>query len=224
MNYFLLTKMKLFRGTSAAEAEGILNCLGAFTRNYVKGETIYHAGSVVDCIGVVLSGSVNIAIDDIWGNTSIFSHIDAGEVFAEAYASIPGAALLVNVIASEKAEVLFLKVAKVLNVCSNSCVHHNQLIKNLLQISAQKNLELSKRMLHTSCKSIRGRLLSYFSEQVAQKGSYRFSIPFNRQQLADYLSVDRSTMCNELSKMRNDGILTYKKNNFILIEENINRP
>ncbi len=218
MNYFFLTKTMLFRGTSVVDAESMLKCLGGFTRMFEKGDVIYHAGNVVDHIGLVLSGSVNIASDDIWGNASIFSHINAGEIFAETYASIPGTTLLVNVIASEKAEILFLNVAKIMEVCSGSCTHHNLLIKNLLQISARKNLELSKRMLHTSSKSIRGRLLSYFSEQVTQNGSYRFSVPFNRQQLADYLNVERSAMSNELSKMRKDGILTYEKNFFSVNE------
>lgn len=216
MNYAFLTKTMLFCGVSETEVASMTKCLGTFTRTYEKDEMIYGAGSVVEHIGIVLSGGANITTNDIWGNVGIFIHIATGEIFAETYACIPGAILLVNVVASEKTEVLFLNVAKTMNLCSNSCVHHNQLIKNLLQISSHKNLELSKRMLHTSPKSIRGRLLSYFSEQVTQKGSCQFSIPFNRQQLADYLSVDRSAMSNELSKMRRDGILTYEKNNFSL--------
>lgn len=111
-------------------------------------------------------------------------------------------------------EVLFLNAARLLQTCPNSCVHHNRLIKNLLQISAQKNLTLSRRMLHTSSKFIRGRLLSYFSQERLRHGSLQFTIPFNRQQLADYLGVDRSALSNELSKMRRDGILIYEKNTF----------
>lgn len=223
MNYFFLTKTMLFRGTSAADAESMLKCLGGFTRIFEKGEVIYRAGNTVEHIGMVLSGSVNITTDDIWGNVSIFSHVGTGEIFAETYASIPGTTLLVNVTASEKAKILFLNVAKMMSVCSNSCPYHNQLIQNLLQISARKNLELSKRMLHTSPKSIRGRLVSYFSEQITQNGNCRFSIPFNRQQLADYLNVDRSAMSNELSKMRKEGILTYEKNFFSVNTVNKNK-
>lgn len=214
MNYIFLTKTMLFQGVSEREAESMMKCLGAFTKKYEKDQVIYHAGSIVEHIGIVLSGSVNIATDDIWGNAGIFAHINAGEIFGETYACIPGETLLINVIAAEKTEVLFLNVAKTMSTCSYSCAHHTQLIKNLLQISAHKNLELSRRMLHTSSKSIRERLLSYFSEQVTQNKSHEFTIPFNRQQLADYLSVDRSAMCSELSKMKKDGILTYKKSEF----------
>lgn len=216
MNFLFLTKTLLFRGTTEAEAESMLRCLGSYTKRYTKGELIYRAGEVIENMGMVLSGSVHIENDDVWGNKSILSLVDAGQIFAETYACIPGEPLMVNVTAAEKTEVLFLNAARLFQTCPKSCTHHNKLIQNLLQISAQKNLVLSRRILHTSSKTIRGRLLSYFSEQVIQSGNYRFTIPFNRQQLADYLGVDRSAMSGELSKMRHDGLLTYEKNTFIL--------
>ncbi len=218
MNDAFLTKTRLFRGTTEAEVETMLACLGATTKTYQKGETIYCAGEVVDRIGLVLRGAVNVENDDLWGNKSILSHLERGARFAETYACIPGEPLMVNVVATEKTEVLFLGVAKVMQSCPRACAHHSRLVKNLLQISAQKNLLLSRRILHTSAKSIRGRLLSYFSEQAQQSGNYQFTVPFNRQQLADYLSVDRSAMCNELSKMQRDGLLRYDKNTFTLQE------
>lgn len=216
MNYFFLTNTMLFRGTSAEEAEAMLGCLGSYENVYEKGSVIFRAGECVDNMGMVLSGSVNIEIDDLWGNKTIFGHVEAGGLFAETYACVPGEPLMVNVVACEKSEILFLNAARLLTICSNSCTHHNKLIQNLLQISAQKNLALSRRSLHTSPKSIRGRLLSYLSEQAKQNGSYQFTIPFNRQQLADYLGVDRSAMSNELSKMQSESLLTYEKNSFNL--------
>lgn len=206
----------LFRGTTEEEARAMLGCLGAFTRQYEKGETICRAGEATQNMGLVLRGSVNIESDDVWGNRSILGQAGPGELFAEAYAGIPGEALLVNVVAAGRCEVLFLDAARLLTTCASSCAHHSRLIRNLLQITAQKNLALSRRILHTSAKTIRGRLLSYLSEQAKKAGSYRFTIPFNRQQLADYLSVDRSALSNELSKMQSDGLLTYEKNTFVL--------
>lgn len=123
---------------------------------------------------------------------------------------------MVSVVAADTAEILFLDISRVLHICSNTCVFHSKLIGNLLFISSQKNLNLSRRIFHTSSKSIRGRLLSYLSFQATQHGSCDFEIPFNRQQLADYLSVDRSAMSNELSKMQRDGLLSVKRNHFIL--------
>ncbi len=132
---------------------------------------------------------------------------------------MPGEKLLVDVFAAEVTEVLFLNVGKMLSQCSNSCGHHTQLIRNLLAISAQKNLQLSRRIFNTSSKSIRGRLLSYLSDQAVKNESERFDIPFNRQQLADYLGVDRSALSAELGKMQREGLLEFRKNHFHLYEE-----
>lgn len=216
MDYLFLSNTSLFCGTSADEVKAMLQCLGAHTKNYAKGEVIYHAGQVVESMGMVLSGSTHIEYDDVWGNRSLINHVEAGQIFAETYACIPGEPLSINVTAVEYTEVLFLNTTRLLQTCSDTCAHHSRLIKNLLQILAQRNLNLSKRILHTSSKSIRGRLLSYFSEQTLHSGSYHFTIPFNRQQLADYLGVDRSALSNELSKMQRDGIITYEKNTFCL--------
>jgi len=214
MNYSLLNKTLLFRGITENEIKTMLQCLGAYTKTYEKNETIYHTGDTVDYLGVVLSGSVNIENYDVWGNRSIVSHAGVGQLFAEIYAFIPGEQLMTDVSTNEKTEVLFLYTSRLVATCSKACSYHTKLIKNLMQIMAQKNLTLLRRTLHTSPKSIRGRLMSYFSECVKQKGNYSFTIPFNRQQLADYLSVDRSAMSNELSKMQREGILIYKKNTF----------
>lgn len=224
MNYFFLSNTMLFRGTTEEEAKTMLNCLGAFSREYEKGETIYHAGETVACFGLLLRGSVTIENNDIWGNRSILGHAETGQIFAETYACIPGEPLMVDVVACEKSEVLFLNATQLLTTCPNSCTHHNKLIQNLLQASSQKNISLSHRILHTTSKSIRGRLLSYLSEQAKKTGSYQFTIPFNRQQLADYLSVDRSAMSHELSKMKTDGILTYDRNTFQLSSLIYNSP
>lgn len=219
MNYSFLTNTALFRGTNEQEAEEMLACLGSFEKAYEKGEVILRTGDCTDSMGMVLSGSVNIEIDDLWGNKNILGHVEAGQLFAETYACIPGEPLMVSVVAAVKCAILFLDAARLLTSCSNACTHHAKLIRNLLQISAHKNLTLSRRILHTSSKSIRGRLLSYLSEQAKQSGSYQFTIPFNRQQLADYLGVDRSAMSNELSKLQREGLLTFEKNRFSLAQE-----
>lgn len=216
MNFNFLSKSVLFRGMAEEDIEKMLDCLGAKQQHFSKGEVIFRAGEVVRSIGLVLSGSVNIENDDVWGNKSILDNIGPGQVFAETYACVPGEPMMVSVVASENVEVLFLNVSQGLQTCSGERHYHGQLIQNLLTISAQKNLNLSRRIFHTTSKSIRGRLLSYLSYQAARQGSLQFSIPFNRQQLADYLSVDRSAMSNELSKMQKEGLLTADRNYFVL--------
>ena len=128
---------------------------------------------------------------------------------------------MVNVIAMSDCEVLFLDVRKILKVCPNACEFHQNLVQNLLAISAQKNLNLSRRIFHTSSKTIRGRLLSYLSYQAMECGKNEFDIPYNRQQLADYLGVDRSAMSNELGKMQKDGLIEVKRNHFRILDVDV---
>lgn len=216
MDYLFLSKTVLFRGISPDEVKSMMSCLQAFTKSYPRGTIIHHAGNAIHSVGMVLSGSVSIESDDIWGNKSILDRVAPGQIFAENYACLPNELLMVNVVAVESTEILFLNTEKMFTVCSNTCMFHSKLIRNMLSISAQKSLNLSRRIMHTSSKSIRGRLLSYLSFQATKHGSLEFEIPFNRQQLADYLSVDRSAMSNELSKMQRDGLLKVERNRFIL--------
>ena len=218
MNTFFLANTQLFRGISESEIEELLLCLGAHERSFQKGDVIFRAGSPVDEFGLVLSGSVNIVVNLYWGNSIIFGHMGKGEVFAENYAAVPGKELLCDVVACEDTHVLFLKMQSVMTTCRMGCAYHNRIIQNMLRISAQKNLNMSSRMMHTASKSLRERLLSYLSEQALERGSAHFTIPFNRQQLADYLAVNRSAMSNELSKMQEEGLITFRKNEFILNE------
>lgn len=216
MDTLFLSNTNLFRGITPKEVSSMLDCLMAEEKCYQKDEVIYPAGNTVHKIGIVIAGSVSIEHDDLWGNKSVLDKIGHGQVFAETYACAPGEPLMVSVVASEKTSILFLDVTKTLHPCSSVCEYHGKLIRNLLTISAQKNLTLSRRIFHTSAKSIRGRLLSYLSFQSAREGQHEFDIPFNRQQLADYLSVDRSALSNELGKMQREGLITVYRNHFCI--------
>ena len=218
MDFVQVSKTVLFQGTRPEDAEAMLKCLEAREKQFQKDETIYYVGDRVSELGLVLSGSVLIENDDLWGNRSILDRIGPGQIFAETYACVPGEKLLVTVTAAEKTEVLFLNVGKILRVCTNACSFHARLIRNLLTLSAQKNLNLSRRIFHTSAKSIRGRLLSYLSWQAVKQGSREFDIPFNRQQLADYLGVDRSAMSAELGKMKREGLIQVDRSHFRMEE------
>lgn len=211
-----LSNTQLFRGLEEAEITSLLGCLNATTRSFQKGEVILSEGNITENIGILLSGLAVISCNDIWGNTSILGHVAPGSVFAEVYACIPGEPMFVTVSAAEDTSILFMNVGRVLATCPHACPSHTRLVRNLLTVCAHRNLQLSQRIQHTSSKSIRGRLMSYFSECAKHAGSNSFLIPYNRQQLADYLNVDRSTMCNELSKMQKDGIIEYSKNQFLL--------
>lgn len=211
-----LSKIPIFQGIEEPEIASLLQCLQATERTYQKGETILSEGSITENMGIVLSGMALISCGDIWGNTSVLGHVTPGAVFAEVYACIPGEPLLITVSAAEDTTVLFMNVGRILSTCTNACPFHTRLARNLLTACAHKSLQLSQRILHTSSKSIRGRLMSYFSQCAKQTGNHTFQIPYNRQQLADYLGVDRSAMCHELSKMQKEGLISYEKNRFLL--------
>lgn len=202
-----LTQTSLFSGISQADLSNLLSCLAAVERRYSKGAVILAEGEPTQWMGLVLEGRAIISCADVWGKSSILGFAEPGAVFGEAYACVPGEALLISVCAAEETRVLFLNVGKLLTVCGNACPFRARLIRNLLSISAGKNLQLSRRIFHTTPKSIRGRLQSYFSECAKKSGSLTFKLPFNRQQLADYLGVDRSAMSSELSKMQRDGLI-----------------
>ena len=216
MDYKQISSTALFSGCTPAQTQSILSCLKAQTKQFHKGKIVLHAGEVVSYFGIVLSGSVTIESDDVWGNKSILDQAGAGQVFAETYSCLPAQPLMVSVVAAQESEILFLHTQSLLHPCSCVCQQHGILIQNLITISAQKNLNLSRRIFHTRPKSIRERLLSYLSFQAISQKSMEFEIPFNRQQLADYLSIDRSALSNELSKMQKEGLLTVKRSHFLL--------
>ena len=161
---------------------------------------------------VVLRGSVHIENLDLWGTKTILSSIPAGQVFAETYAFC-GDAMLVDAVAAEDCEVRFVNAAA---FSGGSSAGQDKLLHNLLAVSMRKNLSLSQRIFCTTPKTVRGRLLTYFSAQTAACGRLEFDIPFNRQQLADYLNLDRSALSKELCRMRDEGLLQFEKNHFVL--------
>lgn len=218
MDYSFLEKTTLFRGISAKEIETMLTCFETERKSFKKGEAVYNAGDIVKAMGIVYTGSVNIENNDIWGNKSILAHVSVGQIFAETYA-VSGEPLMVSAVAAEDVSVLFVNMERLLNTCDDTCNYHRRLIRNLLFVFAQKNLNLSRRSIHTSSKSIRGRLVSYLSYEAVRHGSCKFEIPFNRQQLSDYLGVDRSALSNELSKMKRSGLLNVNRNSFYLNRE-----
>ena len=202
----------LFRGLTPAEWDALAQSGQLRTKTFSRHEIIFHAGSRIHEVGVVLRGSVHIENLDLWGTKTILSSIPAGQVFAETYAFC-GDAMLVDAVAAEDCEVRFVNAAA---FSGGSSAGQDKLLHNLLAVSMRKNLSLSQRLFCTTPQTVRGRLLTYFSAQTAACGRLEFDIPFNRQQLADYLNLDRSALSKELCRMRDEGLLQFEKNHFIL--------
>ena len=204
----------LFQGLSAEEWAALeqSGCLRA--KSYPRHAVIFHAGAQVHALGVVLRGTVHIENLDLWGSKSILSSISAGQAFAETYAFC-GEALMVDAVAAEHCEILFLHTAALTDARIEPALQ-DKLLRRLLAVSMRKNLSLSQRIFCTTPKTVRGRLLTYFSAQAARCGRMAFEVPFNRQQMADYLNLDRSALSKELCKMRDEGLLEFDKNRFVL--------
>lgn len=217
MNLFFLEKTPLFNNMAQEDISRLLQSISAVSVRYKKGEYIYRSGQTITSIGMVLSGNVIIDSEDLWGNTSVIGFIGPGEIFAETYAEIPGEPMLVNAAAGADSQVLFINAEKLLDYHGNDRDIYDKVIRNLLSISARKSLNLSRRILYTSSKTIRGRLTMFLSDLAKHSDDCKVCVPFNRQQLADYLGVDRSAMCSELSKMQRDGLIKYRKNTFEII-------
>ena len=207
----------IFNGMTPDEINQALNELCAIEKAYKKNSFILRAGDITESLGLVLSGSVTIESNDMWGNRTILSNVGEGGFFAETYALLENEPLLVDVRANENCQILFFKVGSLKKLKSNMNLWSFKLISNLLMISANKNLHLSGRSFHTSPKTIRGRVMAYLNSVSLKKGSNEFDIPFDRQQLADYLNLDRSALSKELGKMKKDGLIEVRKNHFELL-------
>lgn len=212
----LFRHSKLFDGIMEAEMEPMLKCLSAASRSYQKGECVFWRGERITSVAMLLEGCIHIRKEDYWGNLSILNEISEGEVFGEVYACLGNDEILNDAVAVKPSVVLFLDINRILTMCPSSCRFHARLIRNLLSVIASKNKMLTQKLEHISQRTTREKLLSYLSEQSLRAECPSFDIPFNRQQLADYLSVDRSAMSNELCKMRDKGILLFEKNHFTL--------
>lgn len=212
-----LKETTLFMGIEATEIEALLPCLSASTKTYDKGQFIHRRGDIIHRVGVVLSGCIHIIKEDFWGNRSILSEMKGGQLFGESYAILPSEGLAVSIYVAQDCQILFLDVAKIMTVCGSACEFHTKMARNLLMATAQRNLQLTQKLEYMAYRSTREKLLAYLSAQSQRQQSTTFDIPFNRQQLADYLSVDRSAMSNELSKLRDEGLLNFHKNHFELL-------
>lgn len=214
----IIKKTRLFAGISIGETESMLSCLDARMKQFKKGELVLRAGTHLCDILVLAEGSLHIQRDDYWGNRSILGHIGVGEMFGEAYVSPESGVLLNDVIALEDSTVILFDVKRILTTCPSACRFHTLAVQNLFYAISEKNRLLVQKIGHMSKRTTREKLISYLSEQAERNASAAFEIPFNRQQLADFLAVDRSAMSNELCKMRDEGLLRFERNRFELMQ------
>ncbi len=216
--YFkILRKCSLFSGIKDDDLILMLDCLNAEIIDYKKKETVIADGQTVKKIGIMLSGSAQIIQVDYFGNRSIVSGISPSDMFAESFACAGVTSIPVTVIANEDCKVMFIDCFSVLNSCGNACDFHRQIVYNLMKEIATKNIMFHQKIEITSKRTTREKLMTYLMMQAKKNSSSSFDIPFDRQELADYLEVDRSGLSAEISKLRHEGIIESRKNHFKLL-------
>ena len=211
----VLKTVRLFSGIGPGELEPMLGCIGAKAKSVRKGAIILLAGDTPQHVGIVLAGQLQIIREDHDGNRSLISVLTPGDTFAEALCCAGVAESPVTVLADLDSKIILLSFERILHTCPNSCSFHRDMIKNMLGIIARKTLQLQNHMEILSMNSIRAKVLRYI-ETFAQKQGKEITIPLNREELANYLCVDRSALSHELSKMKRDGLIEYEKNRFLL--------
>lgn len=213
----ILKRTQLFSGVGEEEIGAMLNCLQAKLCTYKKGEYVLRQGEHLDKILVLVGGKLHIQRDDYWGNRSIINMVSVGEMFGEAYVAPESGTLMNDVLAVEDSVVVFFDVKRIITVCSSACRFHSIVVQNLFFAISEKNRKLVQKITFMTKRTTREKLIAYLSEEAKRQNSSSFFIPFNRQQLADFLSVDRSAMSNELCKMRDEGLIEFEKSCFKLL-------
>lgn len=213
----VLKKCRLFSDMSDDDLNHVLTCLGVKIESFDKKYTVFAEGYPARYLGIVLSGSVQITQSDYYGNRNILAEMGVSEVFAEAFACSGVESLPVAVIANEPCEIMLIDRQRILFTCANNCDFHRKLIFNLMKDLAEKTIMFHQRIDITSKRTTRDKLLAYLSFQSKKAGSNSFRIPFDRQELADYLEVDRSGLSAEISKLRSEGVLESNKNQFKIL-------
>jgi len=200
------------------EIENIAVSLNSKYKSYSKGDVIISQDDPIKGIGIILLGNVDIIKEDYFGKRSILANLKAPDFFGEVFVCAGITKSPVSVIANEETEIMLIDYNRIISSCSNSCSHHTQLIKNMLKLIANKNLVLNRKIDYLLIKSLRQKIATYLLDRFTVLGTKDFQIPFARAELADYLNVDRSALSRELSRMMSEGLISYNKKNFQLIE------
>ena len=206
----------IFYGMDENELKTMLECFNARIKTYEDGEVIVRQGDLITNIFLILEGNVNIEKDTFWGRRIIVTQLGKNDNIALAFVASRNIESSIDAVSVGKTKLLILNYSKCTTMCQNACTKHKILISNLFEILSRENIELIQKIENISQKTIREKLLTYFSNEVIKNKSNEISIPFNRQDLADYLNVDRSAMSFELSKMQKEGLIEFNKNIFKL--------
>lgn len=217
-NYLpLLRTVPLFEEISEEDLNFLLQCLDSSVKSYPKDSILYLSGSKVTQVGILLSGELQVIREDIAGNRTILTELMPGDLFGETFVCAEIDKSPVTVLATIPSEVMMIQFRHMITTCNSGCSFHTKLIENMMKILARKNLYLNSKIQILSQRSTREKIMEYLMLQAKRTEKTRFSIPYSRNELADFLCVDRSAMSRELSRMQQDGLIQVDKNKFQLL-------
>ena len=208
---------QLFAGIGEEDRRAVLGCVGYRVKTYPKGSFIALDAENFEHIAIILSGTVDMIKEDIWGNRTMLLRMKENEIFGETFACGGDSVSSVSFQATEPAEILFMPFQRIMHSCTMSCAFHHRLTGNLVGIMADKNRELMRKVEVVTKRTTREKLLAYLSIRGQIAGSATFDIPLSRVELAEYLCVDRSAMTRELQKMKDEGLIDFQKNRFTMM-------
>lgn len=208
---------ELFDGISSTDITKLFSCFNLQERTFLKGQTIIQEGNLIDSIGLILNGFVQILRNDYEGNRTIEASFGTGAVFAESFICAGINQSPVTVIAVENSTIVFIPFIKITRQCKSSCLFHHQLIENMIKLLARKNILLSAKIKIVAKRTIRDKVLAFLEQERRKNNSTTFEIPYSRNELADFLYVDRSALSRELSNMKNEALINFERNSFTLL-------
>jgi len=215
-----LQGVPLFKGIEPKDFDALFGCIGAREQHYEKGEFVFFNGNKTNSIGIVLTGRVQIIKEDIFGNRAVLNALGPKAVFGESFVCGGSYPLTVSVQATEPSDILFLAFERIMHICSSACGFHNTLIRNMVEMIARKNIRLMENLEITTKHSLREKMLTYLSQLVQEQGSATVKSPLGRVDMADFFGADRSALTRELNRMRDDGLITFEKNTYTLMDVN----
>ena len=210
-----LTKILLFDGITKEEIEAFLTCSSAKHLKLKKGEEVFKAGEKISQVALVIRGSLAVSQVDWWGRRDILSSVTENNLFGGGYAYSDTQEHFLSVNASEDSEIILINSQKLITPCSKACFYHSKIMVNLIKILAKRNVTLIEKIKNLSARTTREKILSLLSYHSKDKS---VTLPYNRQEMADYLCVDRASLSRELSNLQKEGVIKYNKNKFTLLK------
>lgn len=216
--YFdILDTCPLFYQVGRENYGKMLRCFGARMMSIKKGHTIFHEGEAARYVGIVLTGAIQTVHDDYLGNRSILSMAIPGQLFAEGFACAGIESMPVRMVAAADSTIMLIDCSHITTLCQHVCGFHNQMIRNMLASVARSNLQLNQKIEILSKRTTREKVMAYLLSEAAIHGSNEFTIPYDRQELADFLGVERSAMSTVIGQLRDDGYIKVNRRHFQII-------